>query len=112
MLRWAPGDAAFWAAGVVDSEAIRKPSPLVQITSTRLQARPSTFKGLDEGCFLLGEEMPVSIEDDADARVPGTGGDLLRVCSSRNPQRNGGMSQVVNTQRVQRAHPAFVVVGP
>src|SRR5688572_16417039 len=52
----------------------------------------------DEWVVVLREEVAVAVENDGDARVPGAGGDLLGVRAGRDPERDGGVAQVVDAQ--------------
>ena len=49
--------------------------------------------------FMLREEMAITVEDNGHARVTGSRRDLLRVRSRCDPQRDGGVAQVVHAER-------------
>ena len=47
---------------------------------------------------MLWEEVAVAVENDGDAGVAGAHGDLFRVGAGSDPQRDGGVAQIVHAQ--------------
>lgn len=55
---------------------------------------------LAEGDVRIGQEMAIAVEDAGNAGVPGTNGDLLDGSTTSDPEADGGMAEVMQSQRV------------
>ena len=82
-------------AGLVDDSDHGLP------TSFLICKLSTTFQVADEVVVVFRIQVAVAVEDDGDARVPCAYRDLLWICACGNPQRDGGVTQVVNPERLE-----------